>query len=193
MGSQRVRRNWNVTRSPSQTGHFGFCDNVLISFQCSDLCYKMVQQKWWMLLLSSTWCLWRQHFPGRGTGERSRESLPHAVLIPGSRVRSSTYLWSRQGQRETVVMRGPSQSLCLEVANVEVPSFVKGATSWKRSVLELGVYVRIHRLVTETCVNTFYVNWKMTSGIFIVRKKSDFTGLIRRTGCVNHAMWWIPP
>ena len=120
-------------------------------WQCSDLCCKMVQQKWWTLLLSSTWCLWRQRFPGRGTGERCRESLPHAVLIPGSRVRSSTYLWSRQGKRETVVMRGASQSLCLEVAKVEVPSFVKGATSLKRSVLELGVYVRIHRLVTETC------------------------------------------
>ena len=131
----------------------------------------MVQQKRWTLLLSSTWCLWRQHFPGRGTGERSRESLLYVVLIPGSRVRSSTYLWSRQGKRETVVMRGPSQSLCLEVAKVEVPYFVKGATSWERSVLELGVYVRIHKLVTETCVNTFYVNWEMTSGIFIVRNK----------------------
>lgn len=134
----------------------------------------MVQQKWWTLLLSATWCLWRQHFPGRGTGERSRESLLYVVLTSGSRVRSSTYLWSRQGKRETVVMRGPSQSVYLEVPKVEVPYFVKGATSWERSVLELGVYVRIHKLVTETCVNTFYVNWEVTSGIFIVRNKIWF-------------------
>lgn len=81
--------------------------------------------------------------------QKSQENLPHSVFIPGSRVRSSSYLGPDcdriRGKRDTVVMRGALQRLCLETAKVEVPYFVKRATSRKRSVPELWVYVRIQK------------------------------------------------
>ena len=81
--------------------------------------------------------------------QKSQENLPHSVFIPGSRERSSSYLGPEcdhiRGKRETVIMRGPLQRLCLEIAKVEVPYFVKRAASWKRSVPELCVYVRIQK------------------------------------------------
>lgn len=150
-----------------------------------------MQQKWWTPLLSATWCLWRQHFRQRHWRKKSRE---FAVRSPHFRIQGEEQHLPMitSGEERNCVMRGP-KSVYLEVPGVECTLFCQGATSWERFVLELGVYVRIHKLVTETCVNTFMWIEKWHQVFLLSEIKSDFTGCVMRISCVNLVMWWILP
>lgn len=130
----------------------------------------------------------------RPRGEKAREP-PHAVFIPGSRPRNSSYLGPDRhhvGGRDLVVAWVSSQRCCLQIAWVPSSAFLilsrgkphaEGLFQNFSSVLEF----KSEMPVTETCVNAFIwiEKWRQVIYfIFSVRKQMDLTDRFGNEDCL---------